>query len=137
MTGIRRFLAVIALGVIAVLIGALPASATFAKSVKLPSSLSTGSVAAPTDVAASVTCRGQTLYATITWTASPTTRVLRYEVVASVATETITLTAGPNQTRITTEMQRPWAAYQGTVTVKTVTTYGWTKTSAPAGVTTC
>ena len=139
MTVIRRAVTLIALALTAVLLGTLPASATFADMVKMPTptTLSTTTVAAPTNVRVTVSC--PTLYsmeAVVTWRASTSGRISGYVVTASFVGQTLTASAGPTQTTVTYSTGRS-PGYQVSVTVSVLTDYGWSKVSAPVVVTTC
>ncbi|MGY2127346.1 hypothetical protein [Blastococcus sp. SYSU DS0617] len=139
MSALRRTAVLIGLTACVVVGSSIPASATFTDSVKVTPSVSTGTVdvKAPTNIRVTLTCRGQDMYATVTWTRSTTTTVSGYRVVATLGGQQLTLNAAGTASRVDTTVNRVWAAYQVPVTVTSLTGYGWSETSAPVTVTTC
>jgi hypothetical protein len=139
MNRFRRTLTVLALGVVAVLLGTLPASATFSEMVKLPKqvAVSTTTLAAPTNVRVQVSCPNYySMSAVVSWRASTSDRISGYVVTASVAGMELTSATGPTETTVTYSTGRS-PGYQVSVTVSVLTDYGWRKVSAPVVVTTC
>ena len=138
MTGIRRMAVLIGLTVAVIAGASIPASATFAESVALPTtSVVTPTVQAPTNVRVSISCEYGTMYATVRWNRSTSADVSGYRVTATFGANEVVWQAGPNASRLDDEFDRMWARYQVPVTVTTLTEYGWTKTSAPVTGTTC
>jgi hypothetical protein len=138
MTVIRRIALVIGLTVAVIAGASIPASATFAESVKIPTtSITTPTVLAATNLRVTISCDYWNMNATVTWTRSTSARVSGYQVTAQFGADQVVLPAGANASRLTYSTSRMWAAHQVPVTITTLTDYGWTKTSAPVTVTTC
>jgi hypothetical protein len=157
MTGIRR--ALILIGLIGtVMVGSsIPASATFADSVAVAHTVSTGSVAAPASVTINDWCStttsgywnayGQwvTTYsywynAQVSWPASTTTRgVTGYLVMAHLNDgQSIVMAQTDAATRsISATVDRGYLAYQPRLSVITLTSYGWTAETARSAVLAC
>lgn len=138
MTALRRTAVLIGL-IAAVLVGtSIPASATFTASEAVATSVTTATVTAPTNVVLDVRCDSWNLYATIRWTGSNAPKVSGYRIAATVpGMPTMEFTATAGASRYDHSMGRAWAAYPISVTVTTLTAYGWTKTSAVVTGTSC
>jgi hypothetical protein len=138
MTGIRRMAVLIGLTVAVIAGAGIPASATFAESVALPTtSIATPTVLAATNLRVTISCDYWNMNATVTWTRSTSARVSGYQVIAQFGADQAVMQAGPNASRLNYSTTRMWAAHKVPVTITTLTDYGWTKTSAPVTVTTC
>jgi hypothetical protein len=158
MTATRRVLVLIGL-TLAVMIGAaIPASATFADSVTVKTSITTGTVAAPVSVTVDDYC-GQTANggyynaygqwvttysywfdATVTWPASTTARgVTGYRVMAHLNNGTSVVMAETTAaTRsVNARVDRTYLNYQPRISVITLTSYGWTAETPRTAVLAC
>jgi hypothetical protein len=142
MNAIRRGLILIGLTP-AVLIGAMsPASATFTNTSAVSHTVSTGTVAAPATVTVDVTyCHPVFVFdMTASWPASTTSRgVIGYRVslhlnngTSDVITETDAATRS-----ISVRLDRDYLQFDPTVSVTTLTSYGWTKQSVRSSVLSC
>jgi len=132
-TGIRRA-AVLVLLVAGLVVGSsLPSWATFTDAAAVNTTVATATVAPPTGVTARVTkCTGNAVYATLNWTASTAARVSGYRIRAyvggawqdqgTVNAATTTWQAGVNPVYVD--------KYVMTMSVWTLTEYGWTAESA-------
>src|SRR3954451_19287232 len=132
MNSIRRGLILLGLTV-AVIVGAsIPASATYADSVTVKTTIATTTVAAPTNVVGKLTCGQPNATMSASWALSSTPKVSGYLIsvyfsdgfvqtvqLGSTATSWSKTTADYNVT-----------AYSVNYTVPTQTTYGWTNESA-------
>ncbi|TFV52733.1 hypothetical protein [Blastococcus sp. TF02A-35] len=161
MTGSRRTLTVLALAILAVVLGTLPASATFSRAVQLPTfTASAVTVTPPASVTTSGRCTTtQSSYwngsswvqttqywydATVNWTASttpttPTGRVTGYRVMAHLNTgQSVVLgeTDAAGRT-MSQRVDRAYLNYQPRVSIITLTSYGWTAESPRSAVLTC
>jgi hypothetical protein len=140
MTITRRITVLIGLTV-AVIVGAsLPASAAFADSVTVPTTVTTINVAAPSTVTVTGNCQGWWYTATITWSASTTPRgVTGYRVLAYLNDGTVSVVGETNAaTRsMSLSVDSSNLGYQPRVAIVTLTSYGWTAESAKTGVISC
>jgi hypothetical protein len=155
MNGIRRALLLIGLTA-AVIIGAsIPASATFADSVRIPASIATLDVTAPKSVSTGGTkcVTWQTwnswtgtwethseLQAKVSWTASTTPRGVTGYVISAVfadGTKYPVGVVGPTTTSISGDYPIQYASANIRVTVTTMTSFGWYEESAPSGPIRC
>ncbi|MGY1805510.1 hypothetical protein ACI78T_19670 [Blastococcus sp. SYSU D00922] len=158
MTGIRRALVLIGLTVAVMIGAAIPASATFADSVKVTTGITTGTVAAPASVTVNDYC-GQTANggyynswgqwvttyyywydATVTWPASTTTRgVTGYRVMAHLndGTSVVMAETTPTNRTVNARVDRGYLNYQPRISVITLTSYGWTAETPRTAVVTC
>ena len=130
MTGIRRGLILLSVAV-AVIVGAsVPASASYAEAVAVKTTISTTTVAAPTNVVGKLTC-GRSAGMSATWTQSPTARISGYRVSVYFSDGFVqTVDLGPTATSWSSTIDPYYAtAYSIQHTVTTVTTYGWSKES--------
>ena len=160
MTSIRRALVLIGL-TLAVMIGAaIPASATFADAVKVTATVSTITVTAPATITATGTCTTTTsgywdystvpatwvttyqywYNANVTWSASTTPKgVTGYLVMAHLnngQSVVMAQTDAVNRT-VSASVDRSYLNYQPTISVITLTSYGWTAESPRKAVPTC
>jgi hypothetical protein len=132
-SSLRRSLLLVAAAV-AVLVGLTgPAQAAFnGKATMAPLTVTTTTVAAPTNLSAAGTwCDTATLHARLSWTPSASPKVSGYTLTAYAGTtvvESLTVPAGQNSFGIDISRSYPTSAIQVTVTAQT--TYGWTKESA-------
>jgi hypothetical protein len=136
MTGIKRLLTTIGLA-LAIVVGAgIPASASFSDTTALPTiTLSTATVAAPTDVVGSLKCAKTTSTMNVTWTSSTSSRVSAYRV-------TVHFSDGYTQSEDTAATATSWTKdistynvtkYSIRYSVTTMTDYGWYTESALTG----
>jgi len=142
MTGLRRALVLVGLSAAVTVGAAIPASATFADSATVTTTVPTDTVAAPGAVNVAVTyCHPVfTVDATVSWSASSTTRgVLGYRITAYLNNGTSAVMAEPGAaTRsYAASFDRYYLQFQPRVTVTTLTTYGWTRESAQSAVISC
>lgn len=166
MTSIRRALVLIGL-TLAVMIGAaIPASATFADSVTVNTAITAGTVTAPATVTPTGTCTTTTsgywnyatvpatwvttyqywYNATVTWSAASASTgvngqqgVTGYVVMAHLnngQSVVMAQTDAVNRT-VSATVDRGYLAYQPTISVITLTSYGWTAESPRKAVPTC
>jgi hypothetical protein len=137
MTSIRRVLAVLGLALAVVVGSSIPASATFADTVKLATtSVGTTSVVAPGAVTGKLTCGGTNSTMGVTWNPSGTRGVSGYRV-------TVLFSDGYEQTEdVAGAATSSWSksittynvtAYSVRYSVTTLTTYGWTTESGLTG----
>lgn len=144
MTTIRRTAALLGLSAGVVISTGIPASATFeARTTAHTSALSTLVVAGPTNLKVERNC--PTTQATLSWTASTSAGVAKnkvtgYSVLADVGGQPISAQVPANQTYYVypTGWVAPGMTVPVTITVTTLTQYGWVKgTSLTTTVTTC
>jgi len=155
-TGLRRTLVVIALAVVTVLATtALPAQAAFDDSAATTLTTSTLTVAAPAGVQAGARCwttnwsytyngttttgTTTTMRATVSWTASQTRGVSGYAITAHFpdGTSYPITTVGANTTSVTQDVDGSYSDQGIRVSVTTLTSYGWTASSAKTGAIRC
>jgi hypothetical protein len=132
MNGIRRGLVLLGL-TLAVIIGAsLPASATFAESIAINTTVATTTVAAPANFVGKLTCGHPNATMSATWTASTTPRVSGYLISVYFSDGYVqTVQLGPTATSWSKAItDYNVTAYSINYTVTTQTNYGWTKESA-------
>ena len=138
MNGIRRGLILAGLTVAVILGASIPASATFADSVAIRSTISTATVAAPGNVVGKLTCaRPATMAAT--WTLSSAPQVTGYLVSVYFSDGFVqTVQMGPTATSWSATIDPYYVtAYTINYTVTTQTAYGWTKESAHTATFSC
>ena len=131
MNGIRRGLILAGLTVAVILGASIPASATFADSVAIRSTISTATVAAPGNVVGKLTC-GRPATMAATWTLSSAPQVTGYLVSVYFSDGFVqTVQMGPTATSWSATIDPYYVtAYTINYTVTTQTAYGWTKESA-------
>jgi hypothetical protein len=138
MTTIRRLLVLLAL-VPAVILGvSLPASAAFADSVSVTTTIATATVAPPTAVTGHLTC-ATTSTMSATWTKSTSTRISGYLVSVYFSDgfiQTVQLASTATSWSATID-QYYVTAYSIQYSVTAQTDYGWTKESARTGTFQC
>ena len=130
MNGIRRGLILLGLTVAVVLGASVPASATYAAAVAVKTTISTTTVAAPTNVVGKLTC-GTTATMSATWTKSTTARVSGYVVSVYFSdglVQTVQL-AGTATSWSSTIHPYYVTAYSIQYSVNAQTDYGWSKES--------
>jgi hypothetical protein len=142
MTAIRRLLLLSGLTMAVVISTGVPASATFTDTSVVAHTVSTGTVAAPAGVTVDVTyCHPVFVFdMTASWPASTTSRgVIGYRVslhlnngTSDVITETDAATRS-----ISVRLDRDYLQFNPTVSVTTLTSYGWTKQSVRSAVLSC
>ena len=131
MNGIRRGLILLGLTV-AVIVGvSIPASANYSDSVTVRPTISTTTVAGPTNVVGKLTC-GRPATMSATWALSSTARVSGYVVSVYFSDGFVqTVQLGPTATSWSATIDPYYVtAYSINYTVTTQTDYGWTKESA-------
>lgn len=130
MTGIRRGLILLGLTVAVVIGASLPASATFADAVAVKTTISTATVAAPTNVVGKLTC-GRPATMSATWTQSTSTRVSGYRVSVYFSDGFVqTVELGSTATSWSTTIDPYYVtAYTIQYSLTTETNYGWSKES--------
>jgi hypothetical protein len=131
MNGIRRGLLLLGLTV-AVIVGvSAPASANYADSVVVPTTVNTTTVAAPGNVVGKLLC-GRPATMSATWTLSSTARVSGYLVSVYFSDGFVqTVQLGPTATSWSASIDPYYVtAYTINYTVTAQTDYGWTKESA-------
>lgn len=135
MTGIRRGLILLGLTVAVVIGASLPASATFSEAVAVKTTISTATVAAPTNVVGKLTC-GRPATMSATWTQSTSTRVSGYRVSVYFSDGFVqTVELGATATSWSTTIDPYYVtAYTIQYSLTTETTYGWS-TESPRTVT--
>ena len=141
MNAIRRAAVLIGLTLAVIVVGSIPASATFADwSARNVTVMSSG-VAAPTNVNVTVQGVGGDLHATVSWTRSTSPRISGYMIDAMINNDPMSFRAHGNVGSYTYTIPRVWQSFSipVEVTVTTDTEYRWTK-AAPTlqkWVTTC
>jgi len=130
MTGIRRGLILLGLTVAVVIGASLPASATFSEAVAVKTTISTATVAAPTNVVGKLTC-GRPATMSATWTQSTSTRVSGYRVSVYFSDGFVqTVELGATATSWSTTIDPYYVtAYTIQYSLTTETNYGWSKES--------
>jgi hypothetical protein len=131
MNSIRRGLILLGLTV-AVIIGvSVPASATYAESVAVKTTIATTTVTAPGNIVGKLTC-GRPATMSATWTQSTSARVSGYRVSVYFSDGFVqTVDLGPTATSWSITIDPYYVtAYTINYTVTTQTAYGWTKESA-------
>ena len=130
MTGIRRGLILLGLTVAVVIGASLPASATFSEAVAVKTTISTATVAAPTNVVGKLTC-GRPATMSATWTQSTSTRVSGYRVSVYFSEGFVqTVELGATATSWSTTIDPYYVtAYSIQYSLTTETNYGWSKES--------
>src|SRR5688572_24822317 len=158
MTRTRRVLTLIGLAVAITVTGTLPASATFSETVAVPTTIATGTVAAPASITVNDWCQtvatttvdpvtgvsttsySYLYHAAITWPASTTTRgVIGYRAIAHLNNGTsvvMTETTATNRSA-NASVDQAYLAYQPRISIVTLTSYGWTAESAKTPVLAC
>jgi hypothetical protein len=137
MSAIRRTAVLIGLTLAVIVVGSIPASATFADSVQpVTATVTTPSVTAPTSVSVVATCSGGRLKAVVTWPATNAPRV-SYDVTASIPLAGLSLGGHVTENRFVHEMGQLYASHTAsvTITITPKTPYGWTA-PRPAQLTT-
>jgi|1185.fasta_scaffold1248509_1 hypothetical protein len=132
MNSIRRGLILLGLTV-AVIVGAsIPASATYADSVTVKTTIATTTVAAPTNVVGKLTCGHPNATMSASWALSSTPKVSGYLISVYFSDGFVqTVQLGSTATSWSkTIADYNVTAYSVNYTVTTQTTYGWTKESA-------
>jgi hypothetical protein len=130
MTGVRRGLVLLGVAV-AVIVGAsVPASASYAEAVAVKTTISTTTVAAPTNVVGKLTC-GRPATMSATWTQSTTARVSGYRVSVYFSDGFVqTVELGPTATSWSVTIDPYYVtAYSIQYSLTTQTNYGWSKES--------
>jgi hypothetical protein len=138
MNGIRRGLILLGLTV-AVIVGvSIPASANYSDSVTVRPTISTTTVAGPTNVVGKLTC-GRPATMSATWALSSTARVSGYVVSVYFSDGFVqTVQVGPTATSWSATIDPYYVtAYTINYTVTAQTDYGWTKESAHTGTFGC
>jgi hypothetical protein len=118
----------------------LPASAAFNASSNVSTTVTTVTVNAPASVTVSGHCTGIHYNATISWSASTTSDVTGYRVLAHLNDGTTSLVATTDAATFSIPLssdRSTVSTYQPRVTVTTLTSYGWTAESVPSAVLTC
>jgi hypothetical protein len=130
MTSIRRGLILLALTVAVVIGASIPASATYSESVAIKTTISTTTVAAPTNVVGKLTC-GRPATMSATWTQSTTARVSGYRVSVYFSDGFVqTVELGPTATSWSATIDPYYVtAYSIQYSLTTQTNYGWSKES--------
>jgi hypothetical protein len=130
MTGIRRGLVLLGLTVAVVIGASIPASATYADAVAVKTTISTTTVAAPTNVVGKLTC-GRPATMSATWTQSTTARVSGYRVSVYFSDGFVqTVELGPTATSWSATIDPYYVtAYSIQYSLTTQTNYGWSKES--------
>lgn len=153
MTGIRRALILAGLTLAVMIGGGIPASATFSESLSVPAQVGTLTVAPATNVSTAGTycaywqtwsgwtwVQHSELRARLSWGASATTRGVTGYRITAVLPDGSRYPVGDvpaSQLSITGNFPTQYAYAGIRVTVTTLTSYGWTKESAPSGVLSC
>jgi hypothetical protein len=131
MNGIRRGLVLLGLTVAVINGASIPASAGYADSVAVTTTVNTTTVAAPTSVVGKLTCGHPTATMAASWALSPTKGVSGYVV-------TVYFSDGVTQAVQLLPTATSWSApitdyyvtaYSIQYSLTTQTTYGWTKES--------
>jgi hypothetical protein len=130
MTGIRRGLVLLGLTVAVVIGASIPASATYADAVAVKTTITTATVAAPTNVVGKLTC-GRPATMSATWTQSTTARVSGYRVSVYFSDGFVqTVELGPTATSWSATIDPYYVtAYSIQYSLTTETNYGWSKES--------
>ena len=131
MNGFRRGLVLLGLTAAVIAGATIPASATYADSVALTTTVSTTAVAAPGNVVGKLAC-GRPATMSATWTQSGTAKVSGYLVSVYFSDGFVqTVQLGPTASSWSATIDPYYVtAYTINYTVTTQTTYGWTKESA-------
>jgi hypothetical protein len=135
MSAIRRIVVLLGLTVAVIAGATIPASATYAKSVTVSTTVSTITVAAPSSVVGKLTCGHPNATMSATWAASATKGVSGYVVSVYFNDGYVqTVELGPTATSWSAPISDyNVTAYSIQYTLTTKTTYGWTKESARTG----
>jgi hypothetical protein len=130
MTGIRRALVLIGLAVVVIVGAGLPASATYADTVAVTTTINTTTVAAPANVVGKLTC-GRPATMSANWPPSGTTRVSGYLVSVYFSDGFVqTVQLGPTTTSWSATIDPYYVtAFSIQYSVTTQTDYGWSKES--------
>jgi hypothetical protein len=118
----------------------LPASASFSASSAASTTITTATVVAPDPVTVSGRCTGINYNATVSWTASTSADVIGYRVLAYLNTGTTSLLSTTDAATFSLAISSnssTLSLYQPTITVTTLTSYGWTAESAHTAVLSC
>ena len=142
MNAIRRVLILTGLTMAVVVSASVPASATFTNTSGVSHTVSTGTVAAPAGLTVDVTyCHPVFVFdMTASWPASTTSRgVIGYRVSLHLNNGTSDVISETNAaTRsISVRLERDYLQFDPTVSVTTLTSYGWTKQSVRSSVLSC
>jgi hypothetical protein len=140
MTTIRRLLTVVLLTVAVIAGASIPASAAFADSVTVPTTVNTITVAAPSTLAISGNCQGWWYQLDLAWPASTTPRgVTGYRVVAYLNNGTTYLLAETDSaTRsLSMKIDQSNLSLQPRIAVTTLTSYGWTAETPRSAALSC
>ena len=119
---------------------ALPASAAFSAASIVSTTVTTATVAAPDPVTVSGRCTGINYNATVSWTASTSANVTGYRVLAYLNNGTTSLVGTTDAATFSIAVSSNSSTlnlYQPTITVTTLTSYGWTSESAHTAVLSC
>jgi hypothetical protein len=130
MTGIRRGLVLLGRTVAVVIGASIPASATYADAVAVKTTITTATVAAPTNVVGKLMC-GRPATMSATWTQSTTARVSGYRVSVYFSDGFVqTVELGPTATSWSATIDPYYVtAYSIQYSLTTETNYGWSKES--------
>lgn len=130
MTRIRRGLILLGLTVAVVIGASVPASATFADTVAVKTTIATTTVAAPGNIVGKLTC-GRPATMSATWSLSPTPRVSGYLVSVYFSDGFVqTVQLGPTATSWSATIDPYYVtAYSIQYSLTTQTSYGWSKES--------
>ena len=138
MTRIRRGLVLLGLTVAVVIGASVPASATYSEAVAVKTTISTTTVAAPTNLVGQLTC-GRPATMQVTWALSGTERVSGYLVSVHFSDGFVqTVQLGASATSWSSTIDPYYVtAYSIRYSVTTQTNYGWSKESPLTGAFQC
>jgi hypothetical protein len=142
-TAARRILIPIGLAVAVTVAASAPASATYADVAAVPTTIATGTVAAPAAINVNDSCttttRNTDLSVTASWTASASRGVSGYLANAHLNDGTVYPMAqtAPAVLSTSANVDADYLTYAPRLSVTTLTTYGWTATTAQTPVLSC
>jgi hypothetical protein len=138
MTCIRRVLVLLGLTVAVVIGASVPASATYSEAVTVKTTISTTTVAAPTNLVGKLTC-GRPATMQLSWALSGTSRVSGHVVSVHFSDGFVqTVQLGPTATSWSATIDPYYVtAYSIQYSVTTLTNYGWSKESSLTGAFQC
>ena len=120
---------------------ATAAQASFTGTASMSATIGTVTVAAPTDLTVQTSgCNGRWVDVTLSWRPSTSSKVVGYQVTAYRSdgiVQTVAQTDAATTQLQQTADRNDLFGYTTTLTVTTMTSYGWTRQSAQSGAITC
>jgi len=140
MTAIRRILTLLLLTAAVITGASVPAWAAFGETIPIPTTIATGTVAAPSALTITSRCQGWWYQFDLSWPASTTSRgVTGYLVIAYLNTGTTYQVAQTDAATRTVSMtvDQSNLSLQPRIAVITLTSYGWTAETPRSAVLSC